>query len=58
MRYSVRFLVSYVILVNTIDILSNSNGYSTMLPVKKRLPNCDFRAGQITTLWALGFVVL
>ena len=47
-RYSVRFLDSYEMLVYIIDTLSNSNEYNTMLPVKNRFPNCDFRGGQIS----------
>ena len=55
-RYSVRFLDSYEMLVNTIDILSNWNEYNTMLPVRNRFPNCDFRGGQISqplVLWLI-----
>ena len=55
-RYSVRFLDSYEMLVYIIDTLSNSNEYNTMLPVKNRFPNCDFRGGQISqplVLWLI-----
>ena len=55
-RYSVRFLDSYEMLVYIIDTLSNSNEYNTMLPVKNRFSNCDFRGGQISqplVLWLI-----
>ena len=55
-RYAVRCLDSYEILVYIIDTLSNYNEYNTMLPLKNRFPNCDFRGGQISqplVLWLI-----
>ena len=50
-RYSLRFLDSYEMLVYIIDTLSNSNGYSTMLPSKIAPLTVTSEGARYHNLW-------